>query len=472
MPSSKEKTMIYKSVEALFKAYDIKDGLTFSFHHHLRNGDQTMNQILKTCLDLDFKNISLAPSGIFPVHTTLAQMIEEKRVFDLTCNYLNGPAYEPINKALLKGTFTMRSHGGRARAIKDNDLNIDVAFIAVSACDEAGNSTGLEGKNIMGSLGYAIEDSLHANTVIVVSDTLKNTIENPQIKRDDVDGILLLDSIGDSKGIVSGTLQITNDPLGLKIARDTMKLLSETNLIKNGVSFQSGAGGISLAITKMFNEYLKTNHIQASFYTGGITTHHVNALKEGLVQTLYDVQCFDLDAINSLKSSKNHWFMSAHEYANPNNEKRKIKDLDIVILGATEVDLAFNVNVTTDALNRVIGGSGGHSDTSEDARLSVIVSPLLKGRMPLIKDKVTTITTEGKFVDVIVTERGIAINPRRSDLLELLKTSDLNIMSIKTLQKLAHDLSGKPHPIMRSNKVIGRIENRHGEVIDHLYKKE
>jgi len=464
--------MIYKSVEDVFNAFDIKNGATLSFHHHLRNGDEVMNQVLKTCLDLDLKNMNLAPSGIFPVHKNLAKMIEEKRVNHLTCNYLNGPSYEAINQSLLQGTFTMHSHGGRARAIKEKDLTIDVAFIAVSACDEKGNATGLEGNNIMGSLGYAIEDSLHAKTVILVTDTILQSINCPQIKSEQVDGVLLLESIGDSKGIVSGTLKITKDPLGLKIARDTMKLLSATNMIQNGVSFQSGAGGISLAITKMFNDYLKHKNLKASFYTGGITSHHVQALKEGLVETLYDVQCFDLDAINSLKDNDNHLFMSAHDYANPNNPDRKIKDLDIVILGATEVDLEFNVNVTTDALNRVMGGSGGHSDTSEDAFLTVIVSPLLKGRMPLIKDKVTTITTEGQFVDVIVTERGISVNPKRKDLLDLLKHSDLNIMSINALQEMAHTLSGKPKPLKRSNDVIGQIENRHGKIIDYLYKKE
>ncbi len=463
--------VIYKSIETLFDDFAIKDHASLSFHHHLRNGDAVMNLVLNTCIKRNLTHMNLYPSGIFPVHTALFKMIQSNRVTHLKTNYLNGSVYDAINTYGVKGDFTMQSHGGRARAIIEKETSIDYAFIAVSAADLKGNATGLEGKNILGSLGYAMEDLTHAKTVILVTDTLKETLETPQISHEFVDAILEVDSIGDSKGIVSGTLEITNDPLGLKIARETMRVLKTSGLIKDNVSFQSGAGGISLAITKMFNEYLKTHHLKAAFYTGGITAHHVKALNDGLVSFLYDVQCFDLEAIKSLKENPAHKYMSASDYANPNNLARKIGDLDIVILGATEVDLGYNVNVTTDSLGRIIGGSGGHSDTSEDATLTIIVSPLLKGRMPLIKDKVNTITTEGKHVDIIVTERGIAINPNRKDLIQKLSQANLPLMSIESLQAKAHALSGIPKPLARSSAIIGSIENRHGTCIDQLYQR-
>lgn len=68
-----------------------------------------------------------------------------------------------------------------------------------------------------------------------------------------------------------------------------------------------------------------------------------------------------------------------------------------------------------------MGASGGHSDTAAGAKLAVIVVPLIRGRLPMIRDKVQTVITPGESIDVIVTERGVAINPKRTDLLEKLK---------------------------------------------------
>ena len=53
--------------------------------------------------------------------------------------------------------------------------------------------------------------------------------------------------------------------------------------------------------------------------------------------------------------------------------------------------------------------------------------------MPIIKDHVTTITTPGEDVDVLVTERGIAINPRRVDLLEKLEGLQARFEEVSTL---------------------------------------
>ena len=71
-------------------------------------------------------------------------------------------------------------------------------------------------------------------------------------------------------------------------------------------------------------------------------------LEEGLVENLYDVQCFDLKAVKSYGENPNHHGMSASFYANPYDENCIVNKLDFVILGATEIDKNFNVNVTTD----------------------------------------------------------------------------------------------------------------------------
>jgi len=192
--------------------------------------------------------------------------------------------------------------------------------------------------------------------------------------------------------------------------------------------------------------------------------------REGLFNNLFDVQCFDLKAVESYASSHKHMRMSASMYGNPHNKGAVVNNLDIVILGATEIDTDFNVNVTTASDGTIMGGSGGHSDTAAGAKLSIIVTKLTKARLPIIKDKVTTVTTPGESIDVIVTERGIAVNPLRQDLIEKLKATNLPIMTIEELKVLAEKMTGTPKSIELSDEVVAVVEYRDGTVIDVIKK--
>jgi citrate lyase subunit alpha/citrate CoA-transferase len=233
---------------------------------------------------------------------------------------------------------------------------------------------------------------------------------------------------------------------------------------------QTGAGGISLAVTAEVKKFMLQNNIKASFASGGITGYFVEMLENGLISDLYDVQCFDLEAVRSYKQNKNHHPMSSSKYANPYDKEVIVNNLDFVILGATEIDLNFNVNVTTSSMGTIMGGSGGHADAAHGANLTIITTNLLKSRLPIIKEEVTTITTPGEDVDVLVTERGIAINPLRQDLLEKVKNTKLKIVPIEKLLELAHSFSGVPTKLEKTNKVVGVVMYRDGSIIDSLYK--
>lgn len=463
---------LLRTLDDLAKELPLRNGMSVSFHHHLRNGDYVINHILNYFLEKKLNHLKLYPSGIFPSYTSILELLKANAIDEITTNYLNGPVASYLANNPHHVKLTMQTHGGRARAFIEGENKVDIAFIAASASDYEGNATGLLGKNPCGSLGYAIEDSRYATIKVLVTDTLLESIAHPQIKSEDIDFIYLMNDIGDAKGIVSGTTSITNDPLGVKIAKEASKLLFELGMIKDGFSFQSGAGGVSLRVTDSIRNYLKKHDIKASFFSGGITKYHVAMLEENLVDDLYDVQCFDLEAIASLKKNAHHHFISANDYANPNNQDRIIKDLDIVILGATEIDLEFNVNVTTDSYNTIIGGSGGHSDTASDSKLAIIVTPLIKARTPIIKPHVNTITTLGKHIDCIVTERGIAINPKRKDLLVALKDSKLDIVTIETLMARAYHYTGIPEEKTYKSEAFGRVIDRDGSLIDTLYKKK
>ncbi len=468
LTDNKEKSV--KSISALFDLIPIKDGMTLSFHHHLRNGDAVLNMVAEEIKKRNLKHMILAPSAIFPIHAPLVQLIKNKNVTQIITNYMNGPVADAISHGYLEKMVIMDTHGGRPRAIESGELKIDVAFIAVPNSDTSGNGNGIYGKNACGSLGYIIADMKYASHKVVVTDHISKEINPVEIEAKYIDYIIKVDSIGDISGIVSGTTKPTKDPVQLKIAKDTVQLIEALGYLKSNMSFQTGAGGTSLAVADELKKKMLKQNIKGSFASGGITSYLVQMHEIGLFKQLYDVQCFDHDAISSLSRNINHHLMSASKYANPFETKPIVNDLDVVILGATEIDLEFNVNVTTDSNGKIIGGSGGHSDTAYGAKLCIITTNLVKSRTSMIKKHVTTITTPGEAVDCLVTERGIAINPLRVDLIEKLNNSKLNIVPISMLMDKAYQMTGVPNEIKKSNRAIGVVRYRDGTIIDSIFQ--
>ncbi|HEY8890305.1 MAG TPA: citrate lyase subunit alpha [Clostridium sp.] len=462
---------VLESINEVLHKVGIKDGMTISFHHHLRNGDFVLNNVVDAIAKMGIKNITLAPSSIFPIHSPLVDHIKNGVITKIVTDYIGGPVGEAITNGYLKNPAVLMTHGGRPRAIESGDLHIDVAFIAAPACDSSGNINGVYGNAACGCLGYAIADAQYADIVVAITD---NIVEYPacpiEISQEFVDYILKVETIGYSAGIVSGTTKITQNPVGLKIAKMAAKIIDETGYVKTGMSFQTGAGGTSLAVADELKKIMKSKNVVGSFASGGITGYLVDMLDEGLFKNLFDVQCFDLKAIESYRDNPKHQGMSGSLYGNPNNKGAIVNNLDVMILGATEIDTDFNVNVITGSDGIIMGGSGGHSDTAAGAKISIVVTNLIKGRLPIIKDKVITVTTPGESIDVIVTERGIAVNPKRQDLIEKLKSSNLPIMTIIELKEKAEMLTGKAKALDFTDQIVAVVEYRDGSVIDVVRK--
>jgi citrate lyase subunit alpha/citrate CoA-transferase len=462
---------VVNSLEELLDKLELKDGITVSFHHHLRNGDYVLNLVMDAIAKREIKDITVVVSSIFPIHEPLVEMMKNGIVTGIVTSYAAGPVAKAISMGILKKPAIMQTHGGRARAIESGDIKIDVAFIAAPTSDTYGNINGLFGKSACGVLGYAAADSEYANKVVAVTDNLVKYPACPiEISQINVDYVVPVPSIGDPKGIVSGTTKITRDPVGLKIAKMAAEVMKVSGLVKNGLSFQTGAGGTSLAVAAELRNIMKKEGIKGSFASGGITGYLVDMLEEGLFESLFNVQCFDLQAVESCARNMNHQRMSASMYGNPHNKGAVVNNLDIVILGATEIDLDYNVNVTTASDGMIMGGSGGHSDTAAGAKLVIVVSNLLKARLCVIKDKVTTVTTPGESIDVLVTERGIAVNPARKDLIDKLKEKNLPVVTIDELKNIAEKLTGKPKEIEKEEEIVAVIEYRDGTVIDVVNK--
>lgn len=462
----------YENLDEVLSKLDLHDGMTVSFHHHLRNGDFVLNMVMNALASKGYKDITICASSIFPCHTSLLPLIEQGVVTKIITAYVSGDVAKAISTGKVEKVCVLHSHGYRATMLETGEVVIDVAFIAAPAASRRGDLSGSEGPSSCGVLGYAIADAQYAKQVVAITDYVCEPVDT-EIGHECVDYVVKVERIGDPSGIVSGTTKITRDPVGLRIANMTAQLMQATGLLVDGFSFQTGAGGISLAVAKELREIMIKNNIRGSFASGGTTSYLVGMLEEGLFEEIYDVQCFELDAVRSIASNPRHKKMSAHDYADILNENNIVDRLDFVVLGATEIDTNFNVNVTTGSDGVIMGGSGGHADTAAGAKMAIIVSKLVSSRISVLSDRVTTITTPGESIDMLVTDRGIAIHPRHQELITRLKTTTrLPIKTMAELHEIALSLTGRPKRLENQGRIVAVSQYRDGSVIDVIREVE
>ncbi len=467
----KKSAALFTEIDDMLNTLQLKDGMAVSFHHHLRNGDEVLPMVMAALQKRGIKNITLAASSVFPCHAMLVDLLEDGTVTRIHADYISGPVAEAISRGKCKEVCTITTHGGRPRAILEGELPIDVAFLAAPSADKKGNATGSMGPSSCGVLGYAIADAQMAKEVVLITDHLVDSVDEPEIDGHWVDAVLTVDRIGDKNGIVSGTTRVTRDPVGLRVARHTVDALAMSGILDDGFSFQTGAGGISLAVATYLRDWMIEHNVKGSFASGGITDALVQMMEEGLFENLWDVQCFTVGATESIAKNANHKKMSASKYANPLQMGNIVDQLDVVILGASEIDLDFNVNVTTGSDGMILGGSGGHADTAAGAKIAVIVTKLVNARRAAVVKKVRTISTPGETVDLIVTERGLAVNPKNQWLTEKLKHHPM-YCTIEQLYDTAIQMTGIPKERPKGEKVVAVSEYRDGTMLDQIYEVE
>ncbi|KUG26315.1 citrate lyase alpha chain [hydrocarbon metagenome] len=455
--------------EALKKA-GLKDGMTISTHHHLRNGDVLTNYLFDVIKEMGVKNIRWFPTASFPCHQHLIKYLDDGTIHHIEGS-MNGPLGRYTSEGKMKGVGVLRSHGGRYQSIQDGEVHIDIAVIAAPTADPFGNATGDRGKSACGLLGFALADSEYADKVIAVTD---NLIEFPcypwQIQGNNVDYVVEIDSLGDPAKIVSGTTEVTKSPDRLLIAEYVAQFLEDSGIMKNGFSFQAGAGGTNLAFAVYLKEKMKKKGVKARFIRGGSTKYLVEMLEEGLTDYILDGQTFDLEGVRSMRENPNHVNTSPFTSYNYHGKGNFASIVDAVVLGATEVDLNFNANVVTHSDGYLLHGIGGWQNCLF-SKCTILAIPSFRDRIPVIVDEVTTLVGPGELIDVIVTERGIAINPKRKDLLKAVKGSTLPIRPIKEIYDEVVELCGiSEKPKVNKNKVVAVVKWVDGTLLDSVFQ--
>ena len=452
--------------EALVRC-NAHDGMTVSFHHHFRDGDLVVCMVMKEIQKMGLKNITLSASSLGKAHDDLVPLIEDGTITNIESSGVRGKIGEAISHGKLKGLATMRSHGGRVRALVTGETHVDIAFIGAPTCDEYGNCRGIGGKTNCGVLSYSYVDGNQADYVVAITDCLVPFPNYPaHISMTKVDYVCVVDAIGVPEKIATGAAKPTTDQRKLLMAEYCTQVVANTPYFKDGFSYQTGVGGASIASTISLTEIMKERNIKMGFGVGGLTKPMCDLLDNGMVRVLLDTQDFDLDAVQNVKNP-NHHRISAGAYANPMNKGAFVNKLDYVILAALEVDTHFNCNVVVGSDGVITGAQGGHPDTAQGAKCTIVIAPLLQGRIPAICTDVTTVTTPGESVDIVVTDYGVAVNPARPDLLKALQAADcVPLKTIEELRDIAYSIVGEPEKVQFGDRVVGIIEARDGTIMD------
>ncbi len=448
----------------------LKDGMVISTHHHLRDGDRVALMALQTAAELGVRDLIWFPSASFPCHEPVIDLMDRGVVHHIEGS-MNGPLGRYCSEGKMRGMGVLRSHGGRWQAIQDGEVKIDIAVIAAPTADAFGNADGSHGPSACGSLGFALADSIYADHVIVVTDNLVRFPCVPsQIQGNNVDYVVEVPSIGDPSRIVSGTTQITKSPDRQLIAEYVARFLRDSGIMRDGFSFQAGAGGIALAFVQSLRTMMKAAGVKARFVRGGSTEHLVGLLQDGLTDYILDGQTFDLAGVASIASNPRHVATSPFTSYNHHGKGNFATLVDAAVLGATEVDVSFNANVNTHSDGVLLHGTGGWQNCLFSG-CSILAIPSFRDRIPVLVDEVTTVTGPGELVDVVITERGIAINPLRQDLLDRMRRSDLPVRSIEELKAEVESIVGGPpaKPDL-TDEAVAVIKWVDGTLIDTAWK--
>ncbi len=462
---------VVKNLKEALKKAGLKDGMTISTHHHLRNGDVLTNLLFDTIKQMGVKNIRWFPTASFPCHQHLIKYLEDGTIHHIEGS-MNGPLGRFTTEGKMKGIGVLRSHGGRYQAVQDGEVHVDIAVIAAPTSDPFGNSNGVTGKSACGLIGFALADSEYADKTIVVTDNLVPFPCIPwQIQGNNVDYVVQIDSLGDATKIVSGTTEITKSPDRLLIAEYVAQFIDEAGIMKDGFSFQAGSGGTNLAFVLYLKERMKAKGVKASFVRGGSTKYLVQLLEEGLTNYILDGQTFDLEGVRSMRENPRHQNTSPFTSYNFHGKGNFASIVDAAVLGATEVDVNFNANVVTHSDGYLLHGIGGWQNCLY-SKCTILAIPSFRDRIPVILDEVTTICGPGELVDVIITERGIAINPKRKDLIAAVKNSKLPIKSIKQIRDEVYEICGgaPAKPKLNKNKVVAVVKWVDGTVLDSVFQ--
>ena len=110
-------TKLVKTIREAIALAGLKDGMTISFHHHLRNGDYVLNLVMDEIAAMGIRDLTVNASALFDTHAPLLDHIKNHVVRKVQTNYISAGIGRQISAGLMDEPVEFRTHGGRPRDI-------------------------------------------------------------------------------------------------------------------------------------------------------------------------------------------------------------------------------------------------------------------------------------------------------------------------------------------------------------------
>ncbi len=471
------------SVRAAIERTELKDGDTISFHHQLRNGDGVLAQVLREIIDMGFHDLALAPTSLFPCHIPIImEAIEKGVITQIKGGSVRGALGHLVASGGMSGIFETRSHSGRAADIETGQLEIDVAFCAASQSDRFGNCNGWRGRpnSMFGFLSFMAPDARFARKgFVVVTDRLVRGV-SPflTISMQQVTDVVEIASIGDNHGLDSGeTVTGGISPERARALGNIVAVVKALEIKGRNPCVQLGSG-VGLAAI----DYLAAEGIQIDMMIGGITGDLIAAVNAGLVHQLFNGQCFDRMSAITMRSM---WSvttpMDMFQYGSP--YRAPVTGLlDVGLLGAIEVDRHFDVNVTTFSNGIPAKAIGGHQEVARGAAVTIVQAPLNRKGNRIVRERVTTISTPGRYcVDFVMTPEGMIVNDtkanpnaeRNRELAQRMKQMEVAFLTMdEAIAKADENAAAFPQSVAPEfgDRVVGVTKYLDGTALDAIHE--
>ena len=82
---------VVSSIAEAIRLAGLKDGMTVSFHHHLRNGDFVLNMVMEQIAALGIRDLTVNSSSLFDIHMPLMDHMRNGVVTGLITDYVSEP---------------------------------------------------------------------------------------------------------------------------------------------------------------------------------------------------------------------------------------------------------------------------------------------------------------------------------------------------------------------------------------------
>ena len=93
----------------------LRDGMTISFHHHLRNGDYVLNMVLDEAAKMGVKDLTVNASSVFDCYEPMLDHIRNGVVTGLETDYIAPGIGRELSKGILPKPIIFRTHAPARR---------------------------------------------------------------------------------------------------------------------------------------------------------------------------------------------------------------------------------------------------------------------------------------------------------------------------------------------------------------------